>query len=102
MNTAAHAEAGADDVRPIVRTGGPGNLGMWIFGALLLAGGLALWQPVGAPRSLQHIEIPALIALAVAIYPMMRSDGELSRREGVILLVAQAIFVFAEVWLAKG
>jgi cation:H+ antiporter len=76
--------------------------GAVIGAVLLLAGFLALWQPVGAPRSLQHVEIPALIALAVAIYPMMRSDGELSRREGVILLVAQAVFVFVEVWLAKG
>jgi cation:H+ antiporter len=73
-----------------------------VIGALLLlAGGLALWQAVGVARSLQHIEIPALIALVAAIYPMMRSDGELSRREGVILLAAYAVFLILEAWLTK-
>jgi len=66
---------------------------------LLVAGILALWQPVGAARSLQHIEIPALVVLAVAIYPMMKSDGELSRREGAILVVAYALFLIGEAWM---
>jgi cation:H+ antiporter len=69
---------------------------------LLLSGGLALSEIVGAALSLQHIEIPALIVLAVAIYPMMRSDGELSRREGVILVAAYALFLIGEIWLAHG
>ena len=73
--------------------------GAVIGSVLLLTGLLALWQPVGAARSLQHIEIPALIVLAVAIYPMMRSDGELSRREGVILVAAYALFLIGEAWL---
>ena len=50
MNPATHSGAGADDVRPIVRTGGAGNLGAWIFGALLLAGGLALFLTLDARR----------------------------------------------------
>jgi cation:H+ antiporter len=66
---------------------------------LLVAGILALWQPVGASRSLQHVEIPALVVLAVAIYPMMRSDGELSRREGIVLLLAYALFLAGEAWI---
>ena len=66
---------------------------------LLLVGGLASWQAIGASRSLQHVEIPALVVLAVAIYPMMRSDGELSRREGSILVVAYALFLIGEAWL---
>jgi cation:H+ antiporter len=74
--------------------------GAVIGSVLLLAGILAIWQPLGAARSLQHIEIPALIALAVAIYPMMRSDGELSRREGAILIAAYAVFFIGEAWLA--
>jgi cation:H+ antiporter len=76
--------------------------GAVIGSVLLLTGGLALWQPFGAARSLQHIEIPALIVLAVAIYPMMRNDGELSRREGAILLAAYALFLVGEIWLAHG
>jgi len=73
--------------------------GAVIGSVLLLAGGLALWQTIGASRSLQHIEIPALIVLAFAIYPMMRSDGELSRREGAILVAAYALFLIGEAWL---
>jgi len=76
--------------------------GAVIGSLLLLAGALALWQTVGASRSLQHIEIPWLIVLAVAIYPMMRSDGELSRREGAILLVAYAAFLAGEGWMTHG
>jgi cation:H+ antiporter len=76
--------------------------GAVIGSVLLLAGGLALWQTVGAARSLQRIEIPALIVLAVAIYPMMRSDGELSRREGAILVGAYALFLIGEAWLTHG
>ena len=76
--------------------------GAVIGSVLLVAGILALWQPFGAARSLQHIEIPALVVLAVAIYPMMKSDGELSRREGVILLAAYALFLIGEAWLTKG
>lgn|GEM_PF-455011 len=73
-----------------------------IGSVLLLAGALSLWQTVGAARSLQHVEIPALIVLGVAIYPMMKSDGELSQREGAILLAAYALFLIGEAWLTHG
>ena len=78
------------------------TFGAVIGSVLLLAGGLAAWQKVGAARSLQHIEIPALVVLAVAIYPMMRSDGELSRREGAVLVAAYALFLIGEAWMAHG
>ena len=78
-------------------------VGQALLGALcnmlLLLGALALWQPLAVPPSLLRFELPALFALALAIYPMMRSDGELSRREGVVLLIAYALIVAAEWWL---
>ncbi|MGA9421131.1 MAG: hypothetical protein WBW61_02150 [Rhodanobacteraceae bacterium] len=76
-------------------------LGAVLGNLLLLLGGLALWQSVNVARSLQHVEIPALLVLSVAIYPMMRSDGELSRREGIILVAAYAVFLIGESWLAS-
>lgn len=76
--------------------------GAVLGGMLLFAGALALWQTTGVARSLQHVEIPLLVVLAVAIYPMMKSDGELSRREGVILLVAYALFLVGEAWMTRG
>jgi cation:H+ antiporter len=76
--------------------------GAVIGSLLLLGGGLALATTTPAPRSLQHIELPWLIALGVAIYPMMRSDGELSRREGAILVIAYVLFLAGEAWMAHG
>jgi type IV secretion system protein VirB10 len=58
MNAAPQSEI--DDVRPVVRTVGPGNLGVWIFGALLLAGGLALFLSLNARR--QEMSMPATAA----------------------------------------
>lgn len=78
-------------------------LGQGLIGALgsilLLTGGLALWQPLAAAESLSRIELPVLAALAVALYPMMRSDGALSRREGAVLLIPYMTWVLGEAWL---
>jgi cation:H+ antiporter len=78
-------------------------LGQGLIGALgsilLLTGGLALWQPLAAAESLSRIELPVLAALAVALYPMMRSDGALSRREGAVLLITYMTWVLGEAWL---
>lgn len=63
---------------------------------LLVLGALALWQPMPVSSSLMHFELPALFALGLAVYPMMRSDGELSRREGSVLLVCYALVVVIE------
>lgn len=67
---------------------------------LLLPGLILLRTTLTSGASLSQIELPALLAMAVAIYPMMRSDGELSRREGGVLLAAFALFVCIELWLA--
>ncbi len=59
-----------------------------VVNLLLILGLLALWHPLPMSRSLVWVEIPALIAFALAFYPMIRGDAQVSRREGVILLVA--------------
>jgi cation:H+ antiporter len=66
---------------------------------LFLLGAVLLWQPMASVPSLMRFELPALFALAAATYPMMRSDGALSGREGGILLAAWLLFVAAELWL---
>ncbi len=68
----------------------------------LSAGVLALAAVPGAASSLARLELPALFALALATYPMMRSEGELSPREGGILLVAFVVAVAGELVLAAG
>lgn len=48
------------DVRPVVRTAGGGNLGMWIFGAILLLVGLLIFQALNARRQdMAGEELPA-------------------------------------------
>lgn len=58
--SAAHTETSAHDVRPVVRTSGSGNLGLYIFAGLLLAGGLALFLALDARR--QQLAAPATVA----------------------------------------
>ncbi|MCR6700475.1 MAG: sodium:calcium antiporter [Dokdonella sp.] len=66
---------------------------------LLLVGVLAVWSPLPVARSLQRVELPVLFALAFALYPMMRSDSELSAREGGVLVGLFALFVLGETFL---
>lgn len=74
-------------------------IGAALGSVLLLIGILALWQTPGIAQSLQRIELPALFALALALYPMMRSGSELSRGEGGVLVALYAIFLIGEAWL---
>ncbi|HMM67672.1 MAG TPA: sodium:calcium antiporter [Dokdonella sp.] len=77
------------------------GLGGALANVLLLLGGLALWQAPALPASLGRLEFPLLFALALAIHPMMRSDGALSRREGGLLLAIYALIVIFEAWLVS-
>ncbi|HET9032556.1 MAG TPA: hypothetical protein VFN25_06585 [Dokdonella sp.] len=78
-------------------------LGQALFGALsailLVLGGLALIHPLALPASMSWLELPVLFAMALAVYPMMRSDGELSSREGGVLLLAWLAFIAIEIGL---
>lgn len=56
-DTAPSPVAGPDDIRPIVRTGAEGNFGLWAFGAVLLLGGLLLFQILSARR--ENLAVPA-------------------------------------------
>ena len=48
--TMATANGPADPVRPVVRTAGSGNLGLWLFGVVLVIGGLLLFQLMSTRR----------------------------------------------------
>lgn len=49
-NSASQA-SDAEDIRPVVRTGASGNLGLWIFGVVLLFGGIMLFQALSSRRA---------------------------------------------------
>ncbi len=79
-------------------------LGNVIGGSLanltLVLGVSALCGPIAVPRQLVEVELPALALLALALYPMLRGDAQLSRREGAILLLAYLAFFLWQAWLA--
>jgi cation:H+ antiporter len=55
---------------------------------LLVVGGMALVRDVHVPASFVHVELPASLALAALLLPMLRGDLEVSRAEGGVLLLA--------------
>lgn len=66
MREAASAKpAGNEDVRPVVRTSGSGNRQLWLFGAVLLLGGLLLFRALSSHRE----------AIAPATRPMASAGG---------------------------
>ena len=67
----------------------------------LVLGVSALWSPIPVPRQLLQVELPALALFAVALYPMIRGDAHLSRREGGILLGAYVAFLGWQAVLAS-
>ena len=98
------ALAGAPTALLAARRGqGEFALAQALFGALaailLMLGILVAIHPLALAASLGRIELPVLFALALAVYPMMRSDGELSRREGGVLMLAWLAFVGIEIGL---
>ncbi len=75
-------------------------LGGSVANLTLVLGASALWKPIAVPRQLWQLELPVLILLALALYPMLRGDAHLSRREGAVLLLAGLVFFGWEAWLA--
>lgn len=67
-----------------------------VVNLVLVLGLLALWRPVAMSSSMLQVELPALLAFALAFYPMIRGDAVVSRREGLILLLAFVGWMF---WL---
>jgi cation:H+ antiporter len=67
----------------------------------LVLGTSALWSPIPVPRQLLQVELPALALFALALYPMIRGDAHLSRREGGILLGAYIAFLAWQAVLAS-
>ncbi|MCW0450757.1 hypothetical protein NB706_003591 [Xanthomonas sacchari] len=60
---------------------------------------MAALRPLPLPASFVRLELPAAIALAAVLYPMLRGDMRLSRGEGAVLLVAFLAWVGLELAL---
>jgi cation:H+ antiporter len=67
-------------------------LGSNVFNILLVLGSAALLIPLGAMKSVDHLVI--LLGVTLVMIPILRSNHEVSRLEGVFLLVLYAFFIW--------
>ena len=74
-------------------------IGSSLFNLLVVVGGMAALQPLPFPESFVKLELPAAVAFALVLYPMLRGDLRINRAEGGILLAAFAGWVILEVAL---
>ena len=63
-------------------------IGSSLVNLTLVVGGMAALRPLPVPASFVHLELPAAIAFAIVLYPMLRGDLRITRREGGILVAA--------------
>lgn len=76
-------------------------IGSSLFNLTVVLGGMALFRAVPLPPSFLWFELPAALAFALVLYPMLRGDLRISRTEGGVLLVAFLAWVGFEVWLLR-
>jgi len=74
-------------------------IGSSLFNLLVVVGGMATLRPLALPGSFVKLELPAAIAFVLVLYPMLRGDLRISRREGGVLLVAFAAWIALELAL---
>lgn len=73
-------------------------IGSSLFNLLLILGGMAAWSTLTLPAGFVRFELPAALVLALMLYPMLRGDLSISRREGAILLLSFVAWVAYELF----
>jgi cation:H+ antiporter len=76
-------------------------IGSSVFNLLVVVGGMAAFRDVPLPQSFVRFEVPAALAFALVLYPMLRGDLRISRTEGGVLLVAFAAWLAFELLLIQ-
>lgn len=76
-------------------------LGSSVVNLMLVIGAMGLLQPLALPASFVRLELPALLAFALVLYPMLRGDLRISRVEGAVLLGAFAAWLGLEIALVS-
>jgi len=75
-------------------------LGACLFNLLFIVGGMAVIRPLPLPASFVGFELPAAMAFALLLYPLLGGDLKISRREGSGLLLAFVAWLAFEVFTA--
>lgn len=76
-------------------------IGSSLFNLTVVLGGMAAFRAVPLPQSFLWFEVPAALAFALVLYPMLRGDLRISRGEGAILVVAFAAWLGFECWMLR-
>jgi cation:H+ antiporter len=76
-------------------------IGSSLFNLLVIVGGMAALRDLPVPASFVRFELPAALAFALLLYPMLRRDLHISRSEGVVLLLALIGWVAFELFLMR-
>lgn len=74
-------------------------IGSSLFNTLAIVGGMAAVQPLALPASFVKFELPAVLALTLLVYPLLRSGRRISQQEGGILCLAFLAWVTLELLL---
>lgn len=77
-------------------------LGACLFNLLFIVGGMSVLQPLLLPASFITLELPAVMAFALLLYPVLGGDLKIQRREGGLLILAFAIWLAFELFIALG
>ena len=75
-------------------------LGASLFNLLVVVGAMALRQPLAVPASFITFELPAAMAFALVLYPILGGDLRVNRREGGVLVAMFAAWVAYELFSA--
>lgn len=76
-------------------------IGSSVFNLLIVVGGMAALRDLPIPASFVGFELPAALAAALLLYPMLRKDLQISRPEGWVLLLAFGAWVAFELMLSR-
>lgn len=80
-----------------------GNIiGSCLFNILLIIGVSAAVHPLLVNPGLLWVELPMMLGFAVLLYPMMKGDLRIDRREGGLLMAAFLAFLAFEVFYVTG
>lgn len=75
-------------------------LGACLFNLLFVVGAMAVLRPLALPASFVTFELPAAMAFALLLYPVLGGDLKISRREGGLLILAFALWLGFELYVA--
>jgi cation:H+ antiporter len=71
-------------------------VGSSLFNLLVVVGGMAAFRPMPLPTSFVRFEVPAALAFALVLVPMLKGDLRISKFEGGVLLLAFAAWLVFE------